>query len=102
MAAGRIRVRLKSYDYKVLDRTAEEILDAALQSGAKVIGPVPLPTRIEKFTVIRGPHIDKRSQESFEQRTHNRLIDIVDFTPRTLDTLSNLDLPAGVSIEIRM
>lgn len=102
MAAGRIRVRLKAYDYKVLDRTIEEILDAALQSGAGVVGPVPLPTKIEKFTVVRGPHIDKRSQESFEQRTHKRLIDIVNPTPKTLDALSNLDLPAGVSIEVRM
>ncbi|PJA39984.1 30S ribosomal protein S10 [candidate division WWE3 bacterium CG_4_9_14_3_um_filter_39_7] len=100
--AARIRVKLQSYDYKVLDQTAEEILDAALQSGAEVIGPVPLPTRIEKFTVIRGPHIDKRSQEAFEQRTHARLIDVNDPTPKTIDVLSNLDLPAGVSIEVKM
>lgn len=73
-----------------------------LQSGAEVIGPVPLPTVVEKFTVIRGPHIDKRSQETFEQRTHKRLIDILNPNPRTLDSLSNLDLPAGVSIEIKM
>lgn len=102
MTAARIRVRLKSYDYKVLDQAAEEILDAVLRSGSAVIGPVPLPTRIEKFTVVRGPHIDKRSQETFEQRTHKRLIDIVDPTPKTLDSLSNLDLPAGVSIEVKM
>ncbi|MCA9391755.1 30S ribosomal protein S10 [candidate division WWE3 bacterium] len=103
MATGmRIRVRLKSYDYKVLDQAAEEILDAVLQSGGEVVGPVPLPTRIERFTVLRGPHIDKTSQETFEQRTHKRLIDIVDPTPKTLDSLSNLDLPAGVSIEIKM
>ncbi len=100
--AGRIRVRLQSYDYKVLDQASEEILDAVLQSGAEVIGPVPLPTVVEKFTVIRGPHIDKRSQETFEQRTHKRLIDILNPNPRTLDSLSNLDLPAGVSIEIKM
>lgn len=99
---GRIRVRLKSYDYKVLDQTAEEILDVVFQSGAKVVGPVPLPTKIEKFTVIRSPHIDKRSQEAFEQRTHNRLIDILSPTPKTLDSLSNLDLPAGVSVEVKM
>ncbi|NTV30605.1 30S ribosomal protein S10 [candidate division WWE3 bacterium] len=102
MSGVRIRVRLKAYDYKVLDRTVEEILDAALQSGAGVIGPVPLPTNIERYTVIRGPHIDKRSQEAFEQRTHKRLIDIINPTPKTLDALSNLDLPAGVSIEVRM
>lgn len=93
---------MQSYDYKVLDQTAEEILDASLQSGAEVIGPVPLPTNIEKFTVIRGPHIDKRSQESFEQRTHRRIIDVNNPTPKTLDVLSNLDLPAGVSIEVKM
>jgi len=100
--AGRIRVRLKSFDYKVLDQAAEEILDAALQSGAAVVGPVPLPTKVERFTVIRGPHIDKRSQETFEQRTHKRFIDITNPTPKTLDSLSNLDLPAGVSIEVKM
>lgn len=99
---GKIRVRLKSYDYKVLDRTAEEILEAAMQSGAQVVGPVPLPTHLEKFTVIRGPHVDKSSQETFEQRTHRRLIDIESPTPKTLDSLSNLDLPAGVAIEIKM
>lgn len=102
MPKGRIRIRLKSYDHKILDATAEEILDTALRTGAKVAGPVPLPTRIEKFTVIRGPHIDKRSQEAFEMRTHKRLIDISEPTPKTLDSLANLDLPAGVSIEIKM
>ena len=102
MAKGRIRVRLKSYDHKILDSAVEDILDTALRTGAKVAGPVPLPTHIEKFTVIRGPHIDKRSQETFESRTHKRLIDILEPTPKTLDSLSNLDLPAGVSIEIKM
>lgn len=102
MPKGRIRIRLKSYDHKILDATAEEILDTALRTGARVAGPIPLPTRIEKFTVIRGPHIDKRSQETFEMRTHKRLIDISEPTPKTLDSLANLDLPAGVSIEIKM
>lgn len=101
MPKGRIRVRLKSYDHKILDQTAEEILDTALRTGAQVIGPVPLPTKIEKFTVIRGPHIDKRSQETFEMRTHKRLVDILEPTDKTLDALSNLELPAGVSIEIK-
>jgi len=100
--AGRIRVRLKSYDYKVLDQAAEEILNSALQSGASVMGPVPLPTSIERFTVNQAPHIDKDSQETFERRTHKRLIDIVNITPKTLDSLSNLDLPAGVQIEVKM
>ncbi len=77
MAKGRIRVRLKSYDHKILDNAVEDILDTALRTGAKVAGPVPLPTHIEKFTVIRGPFIDKRSQETFESRTHKRLIDIL-------------------------
>lgn len=102
MPKGRIRVRLKSYDYRVLDQTAEEILDTALRTGAKVAGPVPLPTKIEKFTVIRGPHIDKNSQEAFEMRTHKRLLDIMEPTPKTLESLSNLEIPAGVSIEIKM
>ena len=100
--ASRIRVKLQSYDYKVLDQTAEEILDASLQSGAEVIGPVPLPTLIEKFTVIRGPHIDKRSREQFELRTHKRVIDVLNSTPSTIETLSKLSLPAGVGISIKM
>lgn len=102
MPKGRIRVRLKSYDHKVLDQTAEDILDTALRTGAKVAGPVPLPTRLEKFTVIRGPHIDQRSQEAFEMRTHKRLVDILEPTAKTLESLSNLEIPAGVSIEIKM
>lgn len=101
MASQRIRVQLKSYDHKVLDTAAEELLDVALRTGAQVSGPVPLPTKIEKFTVLRGPHIDKRSQEAFEMRTHKRLLDISEPTPKTIDQLSNLDLPAGVSIEVK-
>lgn len=102
MPKGRIRVRLKSFDYKVLDQAAMEIVDTALRTGAQVVGPVPLPTRRELFTVLRGPHIDKRSQESFERRTHKRLVDIMEPTAQTLDQLSSLDLPAGVSVEIKM
>lgn len=102
MPKGRIRVRLKSFDYKVLDQAAMEIVDTALRTGAQVIGPIPLPTRRELFTVLRGPHIDKRSQESFERRTHKRLVDINEPTAQTLDQLSNLDLPAGVSVEVKM
>ena len=102
MPKGRIRVRLKSYDPKTLDAAAEEILDTALRTGAGVSGPVPLPTKIEKFTVLRAPQIDKRSQEAFEMRTHKRLVDIVEPTPKTLDSLSRLELPSGVSIEIKM
>jgi len=102
MPKGRIRVHLKSYDTRVIDRSAEKIIDTALRTGAKVSGPVPLPTRIERFTVIRGPHIDKRSREQFEIRTHKRLIDILEPTAKTIDDLSHLTLPAGVGIEIKM
>ncbi|GMR19095.1 MAG: 30S ribosomal protein S10 [Patescibacteria group bacterium] len=102
MAKGRIRVRLKAYDARVIDQSAEKIVDAAVRTGSKVIGPIPLPTDREIFTVIRSPHIDKRSREQFEILTHKRLIDIEEPTPKTLDELSNLDLPAGVGIEVRM
>ena len=99
---GRIRVRLKAYDSRVIDRSAEKIVDAAIRTGAKVIGPIPLPTDRELFTVIRSPHIDKRSREQFEILTHKRLIDIDEPTPKTLDELSNLDLPAVVGVEVKM
>jgi small subunit ribosomal protein S10 len=102
MAKGRIRVRLKSYDSKVLDQTSEEILDTALRTGAKIAGPVPLPTDIQRFTVIRSPHIDKDSREAFEMRTHKRLIDILEPTPKTIDSLMHLTVPAGVNIEVKM
>ena len=102
MPKGRIRVRLKSFDYKVLDQAALEIVETALRTGAQVVGPIPLPVKRELFTVIKGPHIDKRGQENFERRTHKRLVDIHEPTAQTLDQLSNLDLPAGVSDEIKM
>jgi small subunit ribosomal protein S10 len=99
---ARIRVRLKSYDSRVIDGSTERIIDTAVRTGAKVSGPVPLPTERHRTTVNRGPQNDKRSMESFEIRTHKRLIDILEPTPQTLDQLSNLNLPAGVSIEIKM
>ncbi len=102
MAKGRIRVRLKSYDHRVIDTTAEEILDTAIRTGAKVAGPIPLPTEMKKWCVIRGPHIDKDSREHFEMRIHKRLIDILEPTPKTIDALMHLDLPAGVDVEIKM
>jgi len=102
MPKGRIRVRLKSFDSRVIDQSAERIVDTAVRTGARVVGPVPLPTKIERHTVIRGPHIDKRSMEAFEIRTHCRLIDILDPTSQTVDSLSNLNLPAGVGIEVKM
>lgn len=98
----RIRVRLKSFDSRVVDKACEYIVDTAIRTGAKVRGPVPLPTEIGRVDVLRGPHIDKRSHEQFEIRTHRRLIDILEPAPKTIDELSHLDLPAGVGIEIKM
>ena len=102
MPNGRSRVRLKSYDSRVLDDSAEDILDTAIRTGAKVSGPIPLPTDRESFTVTTSPHIDKDAREQFEIRTHKRLIDIIEPTPKTLDALMHLELPAGVDIEIKM
>src|SRR3972149_6406840 len=102
MARQRIRIRLKAYDHRVLDQSAAQIVETAERMGAKVAGPVPLPTRIEKFCVIRSPHIDKDSREQFEIRTHKRLIDIEEPTSKTVDALMRLNLPAGVDIEIKL
>ena len=98
----RIRIRLKAFDHRILDQSAGQIVEAAERTGAAVVGPVPLPTRIKKFTVIRSPHIDKDSREQFEMRTHKRLIDILEPNPRTIDALTRLNLPAGVDIEIKL
>ena len=98
----RIRIRLKSYDHRVLDRSAQQIVETAERTGAAVAGPVPLPTRIRKYTVIRSPFIDKDSRDQFEIRTHKRLIDIFEPTSRTVDTLMRLQLPSGVDIEIKL
>ena len=97
-----IRIRLKAYDHRVLDRSAQQIVEAAERTGAAVAGPVPLPTRIRKYTVIRSPFIDKDSRDQFETRTHKRLIDIYEPTSRTVDTLMRLQLPSGVDIEIKL
>ena len=102
MPKGRLRVRLKSYDARVLDDSAEEILNTAIRTGAKVAGPIPLPTEREAFTVTTSPHVDKDAREQFEIRTHKRLIDIIEPTPKTLDALMHLELPAGVDIEVKM
>lgn len=102
MAKGRLRVRLKSYDARVLDDSAEEILDTAIRTGAKIAGPIPLPTDREVITVTTSPHVDKDAREQFEIRTHKRLIDIIEPTPKTLDALMHLELPAGVDIEVKM
>ena len=102
MKEQNIRIRLKAYDHRTLDTSAKEILDTAKRTGADVRGPIPLPTRIEKFTVLKGPHIDKKSREQFEIRTHKRLMDIIDHTPQTVDALMKLDLAAGVDVEIKL
>ena len=102
MDSQNIRIRLKAFDHRVLDQSTSEIVNTAKRTGARVRGPVPLPTRIEKFTVNRSPHIDKKSREQFEIRTHKRLLDIVDPTPQTVDALMKLDLAAGVDVEIKL
>ncbi|MCL0088217.1 30S ribosomal protein S10 [Dehalococcoidia bacterium] len=102
MTRQKIRIKLKSYDYRILDQSAAHIVEAAESTGAAVVGPVPLPTHIKKFCVIRSPVIDKDSREEFEIRTHKRLMDVIDPTSKTVDTLTRLNLPAGVSIEIKI
>ncbi|MGF1505452.1 MAG: 30S ribosomal protein S10 [Chloroflexi bacterium] len=102
MAKQKIRIKLKAYDHRIIDESARRIVEAAERTGARVVGPVPLPTKIEKFTVIRSPFIDKDSQEHFEMRTHKRLIDVLDPDAKTIDTLTRLNLPAGVDIEIKI
>lgn len=97
-----IRIRLKAYDHRLLDQSVKEIVNAAKRTGAEVVGPIPLPMRIERYTVNRSPHIDKESREQFEIRTHKRLIDIVDWLPQTVDALMKLDLAAGVDVEIKL
>jgi small subunit ribosomal protein S10 len=98
----RIRIRLKAYDHKILDQSANQIVDTAQRTGANVSGPVPLPTEINRYTVLRGPFKDKDSREQFEIRTHKRLIDVLEPTPKTVDALMRLNLPAGVNIEIKL
>ena len=99
----RIRIRMEGYDYEILDKTAKEIVETAERTGAEVHGPIPLPTRIERYTVLRSPHIDRKSREQFEIRTHKRLVDILKPTPKTIDALNKgLTLPPGVDIKIRV
>ena len=99
--AEKIRIRMESYDHRVLDQSAAEIVATAKRTGAKVLGPIPLPTKIERYTVLRSPHVDKKSREQFEIRTHKRLIDIEEPTSKTIDALGKLNVPAGVDIKIR-
>ncbi|HCX90914.1 MAG: 30S ribosomal protein S10 [Deltaproteobacteria bacterium CG12_big_fil_rev_8_21_14_0_65_43_10] len=98
----KIRIRLKAYDYRLLDQSAEEIVETAKRTGAKVAGPIPLPTVINKYCVLRSPHVDKKSREQFERRTHKRLLDIMESTQQTIDALMKLDLSAGVDVEIKL
>lgn len=98
----KIRIRLKAYDHKVIDQSAKQIIDTAIRTGAVVAGPVPLPTRRSVYTVVKSPHVYKAGGEAFEMRVHKRLIDITNATPKTIDSLQNLSLPAGVDAEIRM
>jgi small subunit ribosomal protein S10 len=101
MLTKRIRIRLKAYDHRLLDQSTTEIVETAKRAGAQVAGPIPLPTMINRYTVNRSPHVDKKSREQFEVRTHKRLIDIIEPTQDTVDALSKLDLPAGVDVEIK-
>lgn len=98
----RVRIKLRAYDHRILDQSAQEIVNTAKRTGAKISGPIPLPTKIERFTVLKGPTIDKRAREQFEIRTHKRLLDIIDPNARTVDALMKLDLPAGVDVEIKL
>ena len=99
---GRIRIRLKAFDHAVLDTAAADIVRTAEKTGAAVTGPIPLPTKTQRWTVLRSPHVDKKSREQFELKTHKRLIDILDSRPQTVDALTKLDLPAGVDVEIKV
>ncbi len=102
MQNQKIRIRLKAYDHRLLDRSVKEIVETARRTGATLRGPIPLPTKINKFCVLRSPHVDKKSREQFEIRTHKRLMDILDPTQNTVDALMRLDLPAGVDVEIKL
>ena len=102
MEGQNIRIRLKAFDHRLLDQSTREIVNTAKRTGAQICGPIPLPTRIEKFTVNHSPHVDKKSREQFEIRTHKRVLDIIDPTPQTVDALMKLDLAAGVDVEIKL
>ena len=102
MPGERVRIRMEAYDHEILDHSAMEIVETAKRTGAKVSGPIPLPTRIERYTVLRSPHVNKKSREQFQTKIHKRLIDILNSTPKTVESLMKLDLPAGVDIEIKV
>mgnify|MGYP001324696270 CR=1 FL=1 len=102
MESQNIRIRLKAFDHRILDQSTAEIVNTARRTGAKVRGPIPLPTSLNRFTVLRGPHVDKKSREQFEMRTHKRVLDILEPTPQTVDALMKLDLASGVDVEIKI
>ena len=102
MKEQNIRIRLKAFDHRILDQSTSEIVNTARRTGAKIRGPIPLPTSLNRFTVLRGPHVDKKSREQFEMRTHKRVLDIVEPTPQTVDALMKLDLASGVDVEIKI
>jgi small subunit ribosomal protein S10 len=101
MAGERIRIKIEAYDHELLDKATFDIVETAKKSGAKVAGPIPLPTRIERYTVLRSPHVNKKSREQFEARTHKRLVDLLDLTPKTIDAVGRLTMPAGISISLK-
>ena len=102
MDSQNIRIRLKAFDHRILDQSTSEIVNNARRTGAKIRGPIPLPTSLNRFTVLRGPHVDKKSREQFEMRTHKRVLDIIEPTPQTVDALMKLDLASGVDVEIKI
>ncbi|OGF45337.1 MAG: 30S ribosomal protein S10 [Candidatus Firestonebacteria bacterium RIFOXYC2_FULL_39_67] len=102
MDKQKIRIKMKSYDHRLLDKSVVEVVNVAKRTGARVVGPIPLPTKISRYTVLRSPHVDKKSREQFEIRVHKRLLDILEPTPKTVDMLSKLDLPAGIDVEIKL
>lgn len=102
MTGQKIRISLRAFDHRILDQSVQEIVETARRTGAQVVGPIPLPTRIHRTTVLRSPHVDKKSREQFEERNHKRLVDILEPTQKTLDALTELDLPAGVHVEIKL
>ena len=102
MDSQNIRIRLKAFDHRILDQSTAEIVNTARRTGAKIRGPIPLPTSLNRFTVLRGPHVDKKSREQFEMRTHKRVLDIIEPTPQTVDALMKLDLASGVDVEIKL
>lgn len=102
MENQKIRIKMKSYDHRLLDKSVVEVVNVAKRTGARVVGPIPLPTKISRFTVLTSPHVDKKSREQFELKIHKRLLDILEPTPKTVDMLSKLDLPAGIDVEIKL